>query len=226
MTRFRLMTANVLEDSADHAALAALIDRVDPDIVFLQEMTAGPADVLASKFECHFLFPSAEFEGRGVATKFDAECGSVEIPWRPGTYAVFELDGREVVTGGFHMSNPIQFPWWRSVEERKDQVAAVIEWGRAQHSDALVLAGDFNATPIWPLYKRLVADWDDLPAELAATEGREPDLTWAWRPGWPRMLRIDHVFGRGVRAITSTVEPVQGSDHHALVVDVELNTTR
>jgi endonuclease/exonuclease/phosphatase (EEP) superfamily protein YafD len=36
------------------------------------------------------------------------------------------------------------------------------------------------------------------------------------------MLRIDHVLGRGIWAKSTTVEPVRGSDHAAVVVDLEL----
>jgi endonuclease/exonuclease/phosphatase (EEP) superfamily protein YafD len=36
------------------------------------------------------------------------------------------------------------------------------------------------------------------------------------------VLRIDHIFGSGVEAITTQVEPIRGSDHHALIVDVEI----
>jgi endonuclease/exonuclease/phosphatase (EEP) superfamily protein YafD len=37
------------------------------------------------------------------------------------------------------------------------------------------------------------------------------------------MLRIDHVFGSGARVVRTVVEPVRGSDHAALVVDLELD---
>jgi endonuclease/exonuclease/phosphatase (EEP) superfamily protein YafD len=35
-------------------------------------------------------------------------------------------------------------------------------------------------------------------------------------------LRIDHVFGRGLLATKVTVEPVAGSDHFAVIADLEL----
>jgi endonuclease/exonuclease/phosphatase (EEP) superfamily protein YafD len=37
------------------------------------------------------------------------------------------------------------------------------------------------------------------------------------------MLRIDHVFGRGATATEASVEPIRGTDHHAVVVDIELD---
>ncbi|MEX1037771.1 MAG: endonuclease/exonuclease/phosphatase family protein [Acidimicrobiia bacterium] len=213
------MTANVLEDGVDLADLGDLIERVDPHLVFLQEMTEGAAGVLADRFEHHFLFPSEDYEGRGVASKFEAECGSIPLPWRPGSWARVVVEGKTLVGAGVHMSNPIQFPPWRSIRERRDQVDALLAWVDRQDADAMIVAGDMNATPIWPVYRQLADRWVDLAVEGARSAGREPEPTWGWRPGWPRMLRIDHMFGSGVTAVASQVEPIRGSDHHALIVD-------
>jgi endonuclease/exonuclease/phosphatase (EEP) superfamily protein YafD len=37
------------------------------------------------------------------------------------------------------------------------------------------------------------------------------------------MLRIDHVFGSGVEAARVEVEPIAGSDHAAVVVDLRFD---
>jgi endonuclease/exonuclease/phosphatase family metal-dependent hydrolase len=214
------MTGNVLKDRVEPGDLGDLIDRLDPDLVFLQEITEGSARVLADRFERHCLFPSEEFEGRGVASKREAECGSIDLPWRPGTWAKVTVEGRTLVAAGVHMSNPIQSPWWRSVRERRDQMNFLFDWAVAQESDALIVAGDMNASPSWPLYRRLADRWQDLAVAAAERYGEGPEPTWGWRPGWPRMLRIDHIFGSGVTAVATHVEPMHGSDHHALIVDV------
>ena len=221
MHRLRVMTANVLEDAVDTARLGELIERVDPDLLFLQEMTEGAAGVLEERFDHHFLFPSAEFEGRGVASKREAECGSIDLPWRPGTWARLHVDDKTLLAAGVHTTNPVLFPWWKSVRERREQIDALLDWIDRQEADALVVAGDMNASPAWPLYRRLAERFEDL-ALLAADEGEKPEPTWGWRPGWARMLRIDHIFGSGVKALATQVEPVKGSDHHALIVDIEI----
>lgn len=216
------MTGNVLEKRSDPESLDALIERMDPDLVFLEEMSHGQAEVLETRFEHHFTFPSERYEGRGVASKLPAECGSLDLPWRPGTWVRLAVDGKEVVGAGVHMPNPIQFPWWRSVRERKEQVDALFRWIEGQEFDALVVAGDMNASPAWPLYRRLAGRLEDLAEAGAQAAGESPERTWGWRPGWPRLLRIDHVFGSGVTAVGSSVEPIAGSDHHAVIVDVEI----
>lgn len=216
------MTANVLERRSDPDSLDALIERLDPDIVFLEEMSEVQARVIERRFDHHFLFPSERYEGRGVASKPPAECGSLDLPWRPGTWVKLAVGGREVVGAGVHMPNPIQFPWWRSVRQRRDQADALFAWIEEQEFDALIVAGDLNASPAWPLYRRIAAQLEDLAESAAHAEGSTPERTWGWRPGWPRLLRIDHVFGSGVTATRTRVEPISGSDHHAVIVDIEV----
>lgn len=85
-----------------------------------------------------------------------------------------------------------------------------------------LVAGDFNASPAWPAYKRVEERVTDLVGQYAERRGQTTEPTWGWRPGWPRMLRIDHVFGVGVRATAVEVRPVRGTDHAAVIVDLEL----
>jgi len=40
------------------------------------------------------------------------------------------------------------------------------------------------------------------------------------------MLRIDHVFGTGVLGVGTAVERVDGSDHAALLIDLEFERKR
>ena len=91
------------------------------------------------------------------------------------------------------------FPWWTSVKYRGTQLDSLFEWAEVNLDPSLpfVLAGDMNASPAWPVYRSLAERWDDLVARWAEQSGNRLMPTWAWRPGWPRMLRIDHVFGRG-----------------------------
>lgn len=217
---FRVMTGNVLENQADPRQLEELIDRLDPDLVFLQEMGAAPARVLSERFEYHHLIPGTECRGRGVASKHPGEFGSLDLPWRHGVYARLSISGSTFTGAGVHMPNPIVFPWNRSIRQRQDQVHSLLSWADEQRSDGLIIAGDMNASPAWPLYRQLAERFDDLPQQAANRAGTRPEPTWGWRPGWPRMLRIDHVFGRGIAAARTGVHRIRGSDHHAVVVDL------
>lgn len=145
------------------------------------------------------------------------------MPVREGTWAFLELDGRLLRLVGMHLVNPIEFPQWRSVRRRTRQIEALFNWTGSGDDDVpLIVAGDMNASPSWPAYRKMAERWSDLVVEVARAEGRSPEPTWGWRPGWPRMLRIDHVFGIGVRGTGARVEPMAGSDHHAVIVDIEI----
>ena len=220
---FRLMTVNLLHQRGDAADFARLLEKTSPDVVVTQELGPMCADVLASAYPNHRLRPALGFLGRGIATRLDAEFGQIEMRGRPGTWAVLDVDGTGLRLAGAHLINPIQFPWWTSVRTRSLQVAALLRWLDEDRGPVLV-AGDFNASPRWPVYKQMTTRLDDLVTDWGDREGVRPERTWGWRPGWPRMLRIDHVFGSvHVRAVGVVVEPVLGTDHHAVVVDLEVS---
>jgi endonuclease/exonuclease/phosphatase (EEP) superfamily protein YafD len=218
-TGIRLMTTNLLHGGAEVDSLREALDVHEPDVVVTQELGFDCADLLADRFPYSYLHPSEEFKGRGIATRLGAEFGDIPMHGRWGTLARLDAGGVTWQLAGIHLLNPIEFPWWRSVGGRTSQLDAVDGWTQGVGGGPAVLAGDFNATPRWPAYRRLVeSGWTDLVAEL---EKDDALATWAWRPGWPRMLRIDHVFGRGISAKEVVVVPIAGSDHAAVVVDLE-----
>lgn len=219
---FRLMTVNLLHDRCDIGHFASVLEQVDPDVIVTQELGPFCADVIASAYPNHRLKPAMGFLGRGIATRFDARFGDVDMPGRDGTSALLDVDGHTVRLVGVHLLNPIAFPWWVSVAQRRRQLEGLFGWLDEGDGHPVVAAGDFNASPRWPAYKQVAARLTDVVAERATREGLETEPTWGWRPGWPRMLRIDHVFGDGVRAVDVGVHTVVGTDHSAVMVDLEV----
>lgn len=218
---FRLMTVNLLDDRCDISHFASVLERVDPDVIVTQELGPLCAGVVASAYPNHRLRPALNFLGRGIATKFEARFGDIDMPGRDGTSAVLDVDGQTVRLAGVHLLNPIAFPWWVSVAQRRRQLEGLFGWLEEGDTSPVLVAGDFNASPLWPAYKQVAARLTDVVDDRATREGLETEPTWGWRPGWPRMLRIDHVFGNGVRAIDAAVHTVEGTDHAAVVVDLE-----
>jgi len=211
------MTSNLLHERVDTSHFEAMLDRYDPQVVVTQELGPGPAEILADRYPHHELHPSLDFTGRGIATRFDADFGSIPMPGRDGTSAVLDLRGVTVRLAGVHLLNPIHFPWWVAARARGRQLTGLFEWIEGG-TGPLVVAGDFNASPQWPAYKRTAERLTDLVLENDPAAER----TWAWRPGWPRLLRIDHVFGSGVAASQVSVENIRGTDHAALIVDIDV----
>jgi len=218
----RLMTANLLAGRADLTHLTEILERLEPDILVTQELGHDAAEMISARFPHHDLRPSDDARGRGIASSLGADFGEVPLPWRPGLWAQANVGSRPFLVANIHMRNPIVFPWWRSVRIRGQQLEALFAWAdeSAEGGVPFVLAGDMNASPAWPVYKELAGRWDDLVAGHAEESGEETTPTWAWRPRWPRLLRIDHVFGIGARVVSTLVEPMRGSDHAAVVVDL------
>ena len=216
----RLMTSNLLHDRVDVAALAAVLDRWDPDVVVTQELGVDCADLLADRYPNHYLHPADDFKGRGIATRLDADFGDIPMSVRWGTTARLTVGGEAWELAGIHFVNPIDFPWWRSVPDRGRQLDALDRWADELGDQPVVVAGDFNATKHWPAYRRMAERFEDLVEGWAQRAGRHPSVTWGWRPGWPRMLRIDHMFGRGVVATDVEVVPIPGSDHAAVIAEL------
>jgi endonuclease/exonuclease/phosphatase (EEP) superfamily protein YafD len=213
------MTSNLLHGGADVDAYQRLLDRIEPDVVVTQELGRQYIEVLTERYHNHYLHPSDDFTGRGIATRLEAVFGDIPMPVRMGTSATLDVGGTEWNLAGIHLMNPIEFPWWTSAKTRTGQLEAIDSWSQTMRGPSIV-AGDFNASPKWPAYRHMAERWHDLAADHGSVSGVRPEKTWGWRPGWPRLLRIDHVFGRGVVAIDVSVVPIKGSDHDAVVVDL------
>lgn len=218
----KLMTANLLHGGADIISFGHTLDRVRPDVVVTQELGLEYVEVVEDRFPNHRLRPASGFKGRGIATHLEAEFGDVPMPARYGTSATLTVDGRLWNLAGVHLLNPIEFPWWKSVKGRTGQLEAIEGWAGGV-SGPTVIVGDFNASPRWPAYKFMAERWTDLVSDHSSRSGIQAERTWAWRPGWPKMLRIDHVFGSRVIATGVSVEPIEGSDHDAVVVDLTVH---
>jgi len=85
---------------------------------------------------------------------------------------------------------------------------------------ARVLVGDFNATPLWPVYRRVALHMTDAAIDVAQRRGRPLERTWGPWHGSPRLLRIDHGFVRAAEVEDFQVVSVPGSDHSGIVLDV------
>lgn len=222
---FTLMTANLLHDRCDAGAFKGLIEKVGPDIVVAQELGNQCAQILTDQYPYHHVRPAHDFTGRGIASRLPAEFGDIAMPVREATWAMVMFGSRVLRLVGMHLVNPIEFPQWRSVRRRGKQLKALFEWTDSADDDVpLIVAGDMNASPSWPAYRMMSERWTDL-VEAASAVDSSPEATWGWRPGWPRMLRIDHVFGMGVHSKGARVAAIPGSDHHAVIVDVEFFST-
>ena len=208
----RLTTANLWNGRADVASLRRVLEDTGPDVLICQEVGFDAAEVIASMFPHGTVRGGDDCDGRAFVSVFPIDVKQVEVVHRP--LQVADVDGVLVV--GAHLANPVQrrVRFGRGVEV--DAIRSLTDG-----VDRVVVAGDLNSTPVWPAYRRLTRDLDDAVAGWSRSEGSRPKQTWSRVTWGPRLLRIDHVLTRGLRATSVRWDRVTGSDHLAVTVDLE-----
>jgi endonuclease/exonuclease/phosphatase family metal-dependent hydrolase len=222
----RIVSGNLCNGAADPEAFADLVQSWAADAVAVQELGPDQADALARVFPHGRLEPDREFVGMGIALRRPADLERLPLAHRDGRIA--RLDpahwpelARPVEILNVHISAPHSRPIWAQPARRRRQLEGILGYVDSAPDRALALVGDFNATPLWPLYQRVAARLDDVALAHARRCNARPGKTWPrWGPG--RLLRIDHCFARGLGVENFAVVDIPGSDHCALVVDLTL----
>ncbi len=224
----RLLTANLYAERAHPERIAELLAALAVDVACFQELGARQASAIARVLPHGKLEPGAsrrDHDGMGIAARRPLATSRLALPRRDARRAELapsewpELgEGLELVN--LHIQAPHVFPQWRSLALRRAQLAALLPHLDARPNAARVICGDFNATPLWPVYRALAARASDLAHEHAAQRSERAAPTWGPWPGAPRLLRIDHVLGSGVLAAGIQVIPLDGGDHSAVVTDL------
>jgi endonuclease/exonuclease/phosphatase (EEP) superfamily protein YafD len=118
-----------------------------------------------------------------------------------------------------HFQAPHAIKPFPSAWVRRRQAIMLERFVAENPSDARLVVGDYNATPHWPLYKRMARLFSDGAIHAAQREGRSVEATWGPTPSSPRLLRIDHAMVRGLDVEGFRVIEIPGSDHSGLVFD-------
>jgi endonuclease/exonuclease/phosphatase family metal-dependent hydrolase len=232
--RVRLLTANLKNGGADPRALVEILRRAEPDVAAFQEIDAAQARAVEESglFAHGRLDPRADSTGLGLVLRHPAQVRRLALPQRDAWIAEMRVPGGagrgaalEILC--VHITAPHQLPPWDMVRQRRDQVRTLRDHLARAGPRPRVLLGDLNSTALFPAYRSLTralgegVSLVDAALLAASRNGHRPALTWAPRPGWPRLLRIDHALVdpclqvEAVRAVN-----LPGSDHAALVVDV------
>ena len=211
----RVLTVNLLNGEASPDHLESVLQRFDPDVLLAQELAPNAGEVIERHFAHGVIKPALDYRGKALVAKDPIAVEEVDFPFRSILCGETE-NGIEVLN--IHLANPVD-GWRGRYPERRSQVNALDEMVLSQRTR--IVAGDFNSTPSWPAYRMIRRRLDDTVADFARSTGARPQQTWGWRPGWPAMLRIDHVFATGLRATAVDTITVRGSDHKALIVDLE-----
>ena len=226
----RILTANLFNGRTDPDVFAEIVQAARADVVAVQELSPEQAEPLARLLPFGSLYPDRVFNGKGIALARRASVRRIALGHRE--LEVARLDpadwpelAREVEVLNLHVSSPTGRPFWAQPGRRHRQLRTVLAHLDDTPHDARVLVGDFNATPLWPVYRRIAARLDDMVLLHARRRGESPARTWrpdgCWYRG-PRLLRIDHCFARGLDVEHVETHVLPGSDHDALLVELRL----
>jgi endonuclease/exonuclease/phosphatase family metal-dependent hydrolase len=199
-------------------------------VVAVQELAPDQADALAARFPYGLLAPRQDYDGGGIALARPGEVAMLPLAQRSGFRVTLDPSSWPDLTEplevlNVHVYAPHSFVG-RGLLRRRPQFRALAGVLDRPAATGRVVVGDFNATPLWPVYWAMAARMEDAARTVARREGRRPERTWGPRPGGPAMLRIDHGFVAGVRPERFQVVPVEGSDHRAVVLDVAVGERR
>ncbi|MEA3503406.1 MAG: endonuclease/exonuclease/phosphatase family protein, partial [Actinomycetota bacterium] len=186
-----------------------------------QELGPRTAAVVSQTHPHGRLDPRDDFFGMGIAAKRPLAVERLPLVGRSGWVARLDpgdwpglADPFEILN--VHLANPVNRPWRATRDVRRRQIAQ-IEAYVAGSDLARVVIGDMNASPAWPEYRLLAS----LGVDAAAVTGTAR-RTWSHFRRGPRWLRIDLAFASGAVPVATTAVPVRGTDHHALVVELEV----
>lgn len=214
----RLVTVNLYSGRVDVADLGRFLEKFRPEVLAAQEVGIEAGALLVDRFPHGMVEHRSDTAGRALVATMPIEVSRLPLPSRGGYRGQTRLGGEPVEILGVHLRNPVDWP--PTLAARRGQLAGLEPW--LARPGRRVLVGDLNSTPVWPGYRSLTRHLDDAVAGWARRNHRRPAATWAPRPGWPALLRIDHVLTQGIRVDRAWVERVSGLDHRAVVVDLSL----
>lgn len=226
----RVFSGNLWWGRADSDALVELIREFQIDVFAAQELGFENAEAISSELGYGMLEPDDGFQGMGIAMRSPASYERIPMAHRDARRAVLKpkdwvgLESPiDLINVHFQAPHSIRpFPAYRV---RGKQVAALERFDDAYPSPARVLLGDFNATPAWPLYRRLAKRFEDGAVQSAKKEGRRVEASWGYSAQSRRLLRIDHTMVRGVDVENFRIIDIPGSDHSGMLFDCSPRVT-
>lgn len=231
-----VMSANLLVGHAEEGALLAEIARHDPDLLIFQEYTPEKAAVLVPALAVRYphrheamrghafggaVFSKLPFVGEpeeAPHAELRAELGAalrrggVVGIQDPQIRVVIEFAGAPVVVQNVHDAPPMGGSY---LAEQRRFIGWLARWA-AGEPRAVLIAGDFNSTPESVNAADLRAA-GLTEAHAAAGVGRGGSWPTEGLLSWLPRVRIDQVWTKGLRCVSSAVGAPNASDHRPVV---------
>lgn len=234
----RVVTYNVhgcvgMDRRLDPERIASVLEALAPDVVALQELYVGHARSggldqaawLSTRLGMNFVFGSArgtDDTGRyGNAVLSRRKLRLVRAESLPQSRPIVEKRAalRVGVETAWGEVDVVNTHLGLDPGERRIQTHSLVrDWlSHVGGASLSVLCGDFNATPLSQVYRRVTALLHD-----AQRASRFTQTTW---PSFAPFLRLDHVFVSSAIAVTACRVPTgrairMASDHLPVVADL------
>lgn len=215
----RLLLQNVRTQGGDPSSVIELIHQEAPDVVVLQEISAGwvkALNVLNEDYPHRAIRSREDNFGIGLYSRWPIEAaefiqlGSIPVP---AIVATLQVDKQSWQLLATHPPPPLG----ASGSDMRNTILRAIPHQLSTEHPVLV-AGDLNITRFSPHFARLL----DTTGLIDSASG------FGLQPTWPVQLPIlyipiDHVLhSRHLVTLTRRIGPSVGSDHRAVIVDLAL----
>jgi endonuclease/exonuclease/phosphatase (EEP) superfamily protein YafD len=223
----RVLDTNLLAPRPSDALARELLD-ARADVLVVQELSdewLATLDAQGAReryphriVEPHSL--DADYFGIGIFSRSPLEASGIDrLPGRlavPLAWADLRVGDRDVRIESVHTAPPATSAWASLYREHVDHLVERVEH---ETRDAMVLAGDFNASPFSHAHRRLLGAGL---REAHESVGRGLATTWPNGVFLVPPMRLDHVYvrGAGVRSVREL--PAITSDHSPIVADLLL----
>lgn len=218
-TTFKIYSANIHKDNRELSELNREIEKIDPDIILLLEVTPEHIEqlrpiVLTYPYRIENIFEGVL--GFAFFSKFPVNDHRITKLSKYGNSlleAMLEINQKPVMFYGLHAQRPDR----GSFNKRKRQFFEPARRIREQLLPAIV-AGDFNATPYSPVFKKFIS--------IAGLKDSREEF--GWQPSWPTFfpplwLPIDHILvSRDFQVLQRTTGSYIESDHYPVIAELSM----
>ena len=217
---FKVFSANIHKDNMELSALKHEVQKIDPAILLLLEVTPKQKDQLYPIILTYPYHVENIFEGDLgfiFLSKFPVHQHHISKLSKYGNSlleARLEIKHRPVMFYGIHAQRPDR----GDHSERKRQFFEPAKKIR-EHTLPAIVAGDFNTTPYSPVFRKFL----NIAGLKDSREG------FGWQPSWPTFfpplwIPIDHVLvTHNIQVHKRTTGSYIGSDHYPVIAELLIN---
>ena len=214
----RALLFNINSNNAQLPEIRAFIQKNEPDVVVLLELTKKALDVLALK-ELGYLYDVQQtrndnfgiglFSKRPITESKVVVFGDRSVP---SVAATIDFGSSTITIIGSHPLPPIG---WEYSQARNLQLSHLARFVSDHQSRPIIVMMDMNATP----WSHVFHEFEKESGLRDSRKGFGIHATWpSWMPFFT--IPIDHIFVSSELVVVSrTVGPAIGSDHYPVTID-------